>query len=509
MNILVIGGGVSGMVAAINIKNKHPKYNVILAEKNNVLGGRLYQEKQDEYILNNGPSWYWMADIIDSVLIEIGITNSIKTLKLDPQYKIVFKNQSIDIPSNCNDFRKLIMSLDPSCIENFDKFMEHNKYKYELCKNKYLKFKNLSIFEYFSIFTPYYIYKLDLLRTYRNIINSISTNEIVRQILEWPCLFIGSHPEKISGLFTFLTYSMINDGTHIPIKNGMIDLINILENKLQDLNVNILKEHNLIDYKFNNNNIKEAIFINNNEKVNIKADKVIATCDYYFNEKLLPNKFQSYSNRFWEKQILCPSCIIFNIVLDTKLPQLEYHNLFFDGNLDEHLDLIYNSNDLPRDPLFYVNITSKLFNEVPFYCENLFILIPSNLKTPLSHRKQEKLYKNIIDRLSKYCNTDIENHIKKVSCFKNQDFYKRFNSYGNNAYGLGCDRFQIAFNRPKTKSKYINNLYYAGQMTCPGPGIPPCMISGLNVSNLLLNDNVWNTWNILKNILNPILQIFF
>ena len=490
MKIVIIGGGISGMIAANNIKYQHPNFKVILVEKNNILGGRLYQENINEITINNGPSWYWMSDIINEVYKCIGIKNIYDLNKIDPQYKLIFEDKSdINIPNNIQEMRQLIYSLDPQCITKFDTFIQHNKYKYDICKNKFLKFDNISISEYLSIFTPYYIYKLDILKSYREIVNNITNNKKVRKILEWPCLFIGSNPNKISGLFTFLTYSMLVDGTSIPNKTGMIEIVNLLENNLNKLGVKILKNYSIYNFKYYNNTINKIVLIDPLfNDITINVDKVICSCDYYYIESILPNNFRSYPQLYWINQILCPSSIIFNIVLDIKIPNLIYHNLFFDYNIDEHLDKIYNSNTLPKNPLFYINITSKLFKEVPKNYENLFILIPSNNHMELSSDEQTKVYSNIISRISKYCKINIKDHIVYYNSFNNQDFSYRFCSYGNNSYGLGCDNYQYAFFRPKIKSRYITNLYYTGQMTSPGPGIPPCMISGLNVSNKVIND---------------------
>ena len=478
------------MVAAINLKHRHPEYEVTLAEKNDCLGGRLYREQQGKHIINNGPSWYWMPDIIEDVMKQIGIDNPIDLMRLDPQCRMFCLNRGYDISGDPQELRDLIIRLDPTCGERYDRFLKDNEYKYNLAVSKYLKFRNHSLWEYASLLTPYHIYKLDMLRSYRSVINSISESEMVRQILEWPCLFIGKNPDDISGLFTFLTYSMIRDGTSVPREKGMITLIERLEEQINKLEIEVLKNHTLIEYICSKSKIRKTLFRDtaNHKDVVIYADKYIAACDYKFNEELLQGRFRSYPKLFWEKQILCPSSIIFNIILDIKLPHLEYHNLFFDADLQTHMDTIYKTDKLPDHPLFYLNITTKHFKDAPEGFESLFILVPSNVNVDISEKEKIRVYNDILDRLSEQHGADLRPNITTIDCFSNNDFKTRFNAQGNNAYGLACDKYQIAFNRPKTKSRYLNNLYYTGQMTSPGPGVPPCMVSGLNVSNMVLED---------------------
>ena len=212
--VLVIGGGISGLVSAINLKNKG--YNVILVEKNDNMGGRLYQEKIGDYLINNGPSWYWMPSIINSVYKKLGILEKdiYKLIKLNPQYKIIFDTEDLDIPGEYNETKDLLKKFDPNVDNKLDKFMEKSKYKYHKGLGHFIYYPNLLLSEYLNFKLPFYIYKFDIFKSYRNICNSISKNKIIQQILEWPSLFIGSNPKNITGLYSLLTYSMFKEGTY-------------------------------------------------------------------------------------------------------------------------------------------------------------------------------------------------------------------------------------------------------------------------------------------------------
>lgn len=493
--ILIVGGGISGLIASANIKHKHPYYNVILVEKNDVLGGRLFCTTKKDWTYNNGPSWYWMDDIIKKVYSEIGIKPAdIYTItELNPQYKLVLESKNVLVPNNLEEFRTMIADFDPTCLSKFDIFIENNKYKYNLITSLFINYYNLSLTEYFSILLPYYVYKLDLFKSYRDSVH-ISSNKNIQRLMEWPSVFIGSGPKNVSGLFSFLTYSMIVNGTSIP-KNGMISIIELLENHINSLNVSVIKEESLYHLTIKDNKVEEAIILDKdyNERT-IKVDSIICACDYNYIENILPNKFRSYPKVYWDNQVMCPSAIIFNVMLDIKIPHLYNHTLFFDTSMDKHLECIYNTNNMPNEPLFYINKYSDTTD-----CDKLFILIPANLNNELCDCEMNQ---DEIKRLFNYCMKKLEDkynvpfisHITKYEHTLNENFRYRFYSYKGNAYGLACDNYQLGFFRPKLKSRYLTNLYYCGQMSNPGPGIPPVMISGLLASNLVIHElNYTNT----------------
>jgi len=45
---------------------------------------------------------------------------------------------------------------------------------------------------------------------------------------------------------------------------------------------------------------------------------------------------------------------------------------------------------------------------------------------------------------------------------------------------------QTAHLKPSVRNKSIGNLFYAGQLTVPGPGVPPAIISGQVAAGQLL-----------------------
>ena len=88
-------------------------------------------------------------------------------------------------------------------------------------------------------------------------------------------------------------------------------------------------------------------------------------------------------------------------------------------------------------------------------------------------------------RLESLTQQRLKNHVIFYESFCVNDFVKDYNSYKGNAYGMANTLMQTAFLRPKIKSKKIANLYFTGQLTVPGPGVPPALISGKLAAELI------------------------
>ena len=488
--IYVIGGGISGLVAACYLRRNN--YNVCIIEKNDVVGGRLFEFKEKGFRFNNGPSWYWMKDIFEKVFEEIGIKNDdmYKLIKLDPQYKIVFENNDLPIPGNYTEINKMFKSDNPK----FDNFINRSSFKYKISVDQFLKYNNLSFTEYINRKTLKHFLKLDLLTSYRKYSKKITLDKNLQKLIEWPSLFIGSSPKKVSAMYSLLSYSMLKDGTYIP-ENGMIEIINSLEKHCKKLGVEIKLNESVLDYEIKDNQII-SIKTNKNNYNNIES--VLSACDYKFTESLLPEKYKTYPDRFWNKLELCPSALLIHLGINKKIATKDlFHILFFENDLDVHIDTIYNKKELPEKPLFYINITSSILDSAPENCENLFILIPTGPHKNIDEKYITKYYNYVLDRLELYFNTNIRDSIIVKKIFRDQNFTDRFNSFGGNAYGLTCHPLQTAFLKPRIKSRYINNLFYCGQLTNPGPGLPPCAISGLNTAKYIIkNKNKLNRFNL-------------
>ena len=482
--VFIIGSGFSSLSAACYLSKNN--YDVSVYEKNKTLGGRATQFKAKGFTFDMGPSWYWMPDVFERFFNDFGKTRSdfYTIKKLDPGYRVVFdKKNQIQIGDDLDKIAFEFEKIEKGSGKKLKNFIKKAKNNYELAvTNMLYKMPGKSILELINIDT---IFKVNLF--FKNIKNDIEKtfkDDRLRSILQFPVLFLGAKPSNTPAFYNFMNYADFGLGTWQP-KNGFYDVVRAMVEIGKNNGVKFHTNCDVQKIKVVNSEI-DGIVINGEYK---KCDILISGADYQHTESLLEKKYRQYSTKYWENRTWSPSSLLFYIGLNTKLKNLDHHNLFFDTDFNKHADEIYTNPKWPTDPLFYLNITSKTNSHTaPKGHENCFILIPLATDLEDTDSLRDKYFKIILDRLKNLSDNDIEKNIiyKKSYCVN--DFKKDYNSYGGNAYGLANTLMQTAFLRPKLQSKKVKKLYFSGQLTVPGPGVPPAIVSGKLVSDIILKN---------------------
>ena len=221
-----------------------------------------------------------------------------------------------------------------------------------------------------------------------------------------------------------------------------------------------------------------------------KSDIVVSGADYHHTETLLQQEYRQYTENYWESKVFAPSSLLFYIGFDTKLKNIEHHNLFFDTDFELHAKEIYDDPKWPSKPLFYANFPSVTDSSMaPKGYENGFFLIPIAPNLEDNEELRMHYFDLIMNRFEARTGQKIRNNIIFKETFCVNDFIDRYNSYKGNAYGMANTLTQTAFLRPNLRSKKVKDLYFTGQLTVPGPGVPPSLISGKLVAQLITTDN--------------------
>ncbi|KKN15718.1 hypothetical protein LCGC14_0983240, partial [marine sediment metagenome] len=300
--------------------------------------------------------------------------------------------------------------------------------------------------------------------------------------LEFPVLFLGAKPSDTPSFYSFMNFADFGLGTWHP-KGGMYLIIVAMQQLAQSLGVRIHTERPVEKILVKD---KKAIGIEvSGEK--IYADIVLSGADYHHSETLLDPEYRQYSEAYWSGRTFAPSSLLFYIGFDKKLKNVEHHNLFFDTDFERHAQEIYDNPQWPKNPLFYANFPSVTDDEMaPQGCEAGFFLIPIAPGLSDTPELRSKYFELIMDRFQTLTAQDARNNIIFKESFCVNDFIEQYNSYNGNAYGLANTLTQTAFLRPKLKSSKVKQLYFTGQLTVPGPGVPPALISGKLVADLIL-----------------------
>ena len=480
-NIAIIGSGFSSLSAACYLAKSGHKVTVY--EKNDSLGGRARQFKAKGFTFDMGPSWYWMPDVFEKFFDDFGkkVDDYYQIKKLNPAYRVYFdKKEYIDID---NSIEKIILKfeeIEKGSGEKLRRFINNAKENYNIGVTDMLyKMPGLSPLELVSLKT---IKKIKLfISTIRKEVHKEFKNPKLRSVLEFPVLFLGAKASNTPAFYSFMNYADFGLGTFQPT-NGFYDLVNAMVKLGKSLGVKYYtnKPVNKINVS---DSVASSIEV---DKKNIYYDIILSGADYHHTEKLLPLKFRQYSDKYWESRVFAPSSLLFYVGFNKKLKNVLHHNLFFDTDFDKHAKEIYDEPQWPSDPLFYANFTSKTNSKTaPAGCENAFFLIPiaTNLKdTP---KIRDKYFNKLMTKLKAFTGQNLDEAIIYKKSFCVSDFKREYNSYGGNAYGLANTLFQTAFMRPNIKSKLVSNLFFCGQLTVPGPGVPPAIVSGELVSNLI------------------------
>ncbi len=484
---IVIGSGFSGLSSATYLAKSG--WNVTVIEKLDMPGGRARKLEAHGFTFDMGPSWYWMPDVFERYFKNFGKKRSdyYSLKRLDPSYKIFWKDEEMEIPANYEELKKLFEKIEQGSGEKLDQYLIQAKYKYEVGINKLVQKPGRSWLEFLDWDLATGILKLDVFSSIKSHIQKSFKNPKLKQLLEFPVLFLGALPKHIPALYSLMNYADIKGGTWYPEK-GMYSVVSGMYK---------LAVESGVTFSFNekataiNLTGRRAIGVTT-EKVNemlgihyYESDVVVASADYHFVENnLIPENCRSYSENYWDKRILAPGCLLYYIGLDKKLRDITHHSLFFDVDFEKHGEQIYVTKEWPDEPLFYVSATSVTDETTaPEGCENLFFLIPVSAGLSDDDEKlREKYFEKIITRFEKRIGETIKDHIIYKQSFGPADFVSDYNAYKGNAYGLANTLMQTAVLKPACRSKKIENLFYTGQLTVPGPGVPPSLISGEVVS---------------------------
>ncbi|HMQ46795.1 MAG TPA: phytoene desaturase family protein [Saprospiraceae bacterium] len=474
--VIIIGSGFAGLSAACCLAQQG--YDVTILEKNSVPGGRARYFEAEGFLFDMGPSWYWMPDVFEQFFQQFGkkAADYYELVRLDPSYTIRFgENDLMEVPAGPEALMQLFERYEPGSSRQLKRFLAEAAYKYEVGMNEFVHKPGHSIWEFADIRVVASLFRLQMFTSMAAYVRKLFKNEQLIQLLEFPVLFLGATPEKTPALYSLMNYADMALGTWYPM-GGMYKVVAGMVALAEELGVKILLDQEVKKISVPNGMAKEVI----TQNASYPADVVVGAADYHHVEQdLLPADKRRYSEQYWDKRTMAPSCLLFYLGVNQKVKGLHHHNLFFDADFKQHAQEIYESPKWPENPLFYVCAPSVTDPAVaPEGCENLFLLLPLAPGLSDTEANREKYFHLMMDRLEKACGQNIRDHVVYKRSFAHNDFGKDYHAFKGNAYGLANTLLQTAFLKPKLKSKKIDNFYYTGQLTTPGPGVPPSLISG-------------------------------
>jgi phytoene desaturase len=488
-HVVVIGSGFAGLSAATHLAASN--CSVTLLEKNESPGGRARKFDHQGFVFDMGPSWYWMPDVFDNYFDHFGkkVSDYYDLIRLDPSYAVIYgEEDTLDIPADLDEFKAMFERIEPGAGAQLDKFLAQAKYKYEVGIHDLVKKPSRSLLEFTSPGLLLDMLRMDIFQSMSKHVRKFFKSDKIIRLMEFPVLFLGETADNIPALYSLMNYADIALGTWYP-KGGMHEIIKGMVELAEEKGVQIRYDAEVEEIEIQDG-IAHSVRLKSGER--IKADIVVAGADYHHVDRHLVNpKYSNYSEKYWDKRVLAPSSLLFYMGINKRLKNLRHHNLFFDEPLGPHADAIYKNPRWPEKPLFYASVPSITDPTVaPEGMENLFLLIPLAPDLEDSEEMREKYYDIIMERLERISGQEIRSHVVYKRSYAHSDFKSDYHAFKGNAYGLANTLTQTAILKPSLKSKKVKNLYYTGQLTVPGPGVPPSLISGYVVAKEVMKENI-------------------
>lgn len=474
--VVVIGAGFAGLAAACCLAKAG--HSVTILEKNSVPGGRARQYTSDGFVFDMGPSWYWMPDVFEQFFNHFGkkTADYYQLKRLDPSYSIFFSQDDVmQVPAGMEELFALFERYEPGSSQNLKKFLDEAQYKYEVGMADFVHKPSHSILEFADLRILKSMFRLQMFTSMSTHVRQLFKNRQLIELLEFPVLFLGATPAKTPAMYSLMNYADMALGTWYPM-GGMYKIVEAMVSLAEELGV-VLQLNQEVKQITTSNGLATKVITQNAEYA---VDAVVGGADYHHLDQqvLAPNQ-RNYDATYWETRVMAPSSLLFYVGVKKRLKNLQHHNLFFDEDFTQHAIDIYEQPRWPEKPLFYVCAPSITDPSVaPEGYENLFILIPLAPDLADTEAQRERYYQVVMDRLERLTGQEIRSEVVYKRSYAHRDFVQDYHAFKGNAYGLANTLFQTAFLKPKLRSKKIANLFFTGQLTTPGPGVPPSLISG-------------------------------
>jgi len=482
--IAVIGSGFAGLSVASCLAKEG--YEVTVFEKNSMAGGRARKFENEGFTFDMGPSWYWMPDVFEKYFNHFGKTTSdfYELQLLSPSYRIFYSREKVwDIPAGVEALVNFFEQIEKGSGERLRKFLDEGKFKYEVGINDLVYKPGLSLSELMDVKLMRGIFKMHVFQSVSTYVKKYFKDPYLIQLLEFPVLFLGSSAQKTPALYTLMNYADMALGTWYP-KGGMHKIVEGMVSLATSLGVTFKYNSEVEQISMAGNKAK-GLMVNGTF---YEFDYIVAGADYHHVEQtLLPAQYRRYSEAYWQKRALAPGSLIFYLGINKRLKNLLHHSLFFDKDFGQHAKEIYETPQWPIEPLFYVSCPSKTDPTVaPEGHENVFILIPVAPGLDDDEGIREKYFELVIARMEALTGESFRENIVYKRSYAHRDFISDYHAFKGNAYGLANTILQTANLKPSILNKKVRNLFYTGQLTVPGPGVPPSLISGQVVAKELM-----------------------
>jgi 1-hydroxy-2-isopentenylcarotenoid 3,4-desaturase len=479
-NAVVIGAGIGGMATAALLAKQG--LSVTVVERNDQVGGRARIWRDKGYTFDMGPSWYLMPEVFERFFAKFGKTPSdyYALKRLDPSYRVYFgEGGAHDMPSDRAGALALFDRLEPGGGAKLERYLAEAAYKYDVAVGEFLYREYRSVFDFLNRRMMTEGLKLNVLGKLDAAVRKRFGDRRARQILEYAMVFLGTSPNDAPAMYALMSHVDLAQGVFYPM-GGLSAVATGLKSLAEEVGVRFLTSTEAVRIATGRGRARSVEARGaDGEAISLPCDAVVANADYaHVETELLEAADCSYPRRYWEKRVVAPSMFLLYLGVKKRLESLAHHNLYFQADWDAHFDSIFERPAWPEEPCFYVSCISKTDPDMaPEGCENVFVLVPVAAGLADDDATREAYARKTIAHVERMTGEEIAPHVETMRIYSHRDFAGDYHAWKGTALGLSHTLMQTAVFRPAMRSRKVENLYFAGQYTHPGIGVPMVMIS--------------------------------
>lgn len=481
---VVIGAGFGGLATAALLAKRG--FDVTVLEMHDQPGGRARVWKKDGFTFDMGPSWYMNPDIFEQFFAEFGRKPSdyYQLVRLDPSYRVIFgEGDHLDMSPDFDRNVATFEGIEQGAGEQLRRYIDVAQYQYEVSKREFLYKRYRHIWDFFSWRLLLEGSKLHLMDNLARYTRRFFRSEKLRKVLEYSMVFLGGAPSNTPAIYALINYVDMKLGIWYPM-GGFGEVARGIERLAREQGATFRYGAEVTKVEAEGGRAT-GVTLRGGEFV--PADVIVANGDYHhLDTTLLAPEHRTYTERWWRRRTIAPSALLLYVGVRGKVNNLTHHNVFVENDWRPHFDAIFDHPGWPEKPSYYACVPSKTDRTVaPEGDENLFILMPVASGIDDTDEVRERYATYLIEHLERLTGESIKDRITVQRVFSQRDFAADYHAFKGTALGLAHTLAQTAIFRPAPQSRKLPNLYYAGQFTHPGIGVPMTLISATVVDGII------------------------